>query len=104
MRKIHTVTLGNIDNGERVKAIDIISKALAKDFGKECIVVQEGHMSDCALEAIPSSVCVFVVSSEHGKDFEPVPDVPAAPQVINITNVSPNPIIPVMGVHRKGDE
>jgi len=65
MRKIHQITLGSIDNGERVKAIDIISKALAKDFGKECIVVQEGHMSDCALEAIPSSVCVFVISKER---------------------------------------
>jgi len=61
MRKIHNILLDNIDNGERVKAVDIISRALSKEFGKSCAVFQEGHFSECAIEAIPPSVSVFVV-------------------------------------------
>jgi Fe-S cluster assembly ATPase SufC len=61
MRKIHNILLDNIDNGERVKAVDIISKALSKEFGKSCAVFQEGHFSECAIEAIPASVSVFVI-------------------------------------------
>jgi len=68
MRKIHNILLDNIDNGERVKAVDIISKALSKDFGKSCAVFQEGHFSECAIEAIPASVSVFVIGKPHKVD------------------------------------
>lgn len=68
MRKIHNILLDNIDNGERVKAVDIISKALSKDFGKSCAVFQEGHFSECAIEAIPASVSVFVIGKPHKID------------------------------------
>lgn len=62
MRKIHSIMLDNIDNGERVKAVDIISRALSKEFGKSCAVFQEGHFSECAIEAMPASVSVFVIT------------------------------------------
>lgn len=68
MRKIHTITLDNIDNGERVKAVDIISRSLSAEFGKSCAVFQEGHVSDAAVEAIPASVSVFVVGKPHKVD------------------------------------
>jgi len=74
MRKIHNILLDNIDNGERVKAVDIISRALSKEFGKSCAVFQEGHFSECAIEAIPASVSVFVVGKQ------PKPDAPHVEQ------------------------
>lgn len=86
MRKIHNILLDNIDNGERVKAVDIISKALSKDFGKSCAVFQEGHFSECAIEAIPASVSVFVIGKQPKPDAQhtdPEPELivnPSAPQ------------------------
>lgn len=79
MRKIHNIILDNIDNGERVKAVDIISKALSKEFGKSCAVFQEGHFSECAIEAIPASVSVFVI----GKQPKPeAPHVEQEPELV----------------------
>jgi Fe-S cluster assembly ATPase SufC len=68
MRKIHNIILDNIDNGERVKAIEIISKALSQEFGKSCAVLQDGHFSDCALDAIPPTVSIFVIGKPAGGD------------------------------------
>jgi Fe-S cluster assembly ATPase SufC len=67
MRKIHNIILDNIDNGERVKAVEIISRALSQEFGKSCAVLQDGHFSDCALDAIPPTVSIFVIG-------KPAPD------------------------------
>jgi len=55
------------------KAMDVISAALVAQYHKNVMVIQEGHASDAAIDAIPTSVSVFIICAEnhHGAKFEP---------------------------------
>lgn len=64
-REIHRICLAGITGVERHKAIDIISAAIAMQYHKNVLVINEGYASDAAIEQIPASIKVFVVCGEN---------------------------------------
>jgi len=71
-REIHKICLAGITGVERHKAIDIISAAIAMQYHKNVLVINEGYASDAAIEQIPASIKVFVVCGENKPAAEPV--------------------------------
>ncbi len=74
MREIHKITLTDIGDVKRMKAIDVISAALVAQYHKNVMVIQEGHASASAIDALPPSVSVFLICSE--KPAQEVMDIP----------------------------
>jgi hypothetical protein len=67
MREVHKIALTGISDVKRMKAIDVISAALVSQYHKNVMVLQEGHASDAAIDAIPSSITVFIICGEPEK-------------------------------------
>lgn len=63
-REIHKICLSGITGVDRHKAIDIISSAIAMQYHKNVLVINEGYASDAAIEQIPASIKVFIVCTE----------------------------------------
>ena len=63
-REIHKINLQGITGIDRIRAIDIISAALAAQYHRNILVLNEGYASDAALEQIPSTVKIFIVEAE----------------------------------------
>ena len=74
-RETHKICLTGISGVERVKAIDIISAAIALQYHKNVIVLNEGYASDAAIDQIPESVKVFIVCGEQKPQVEPPVDI-----------------------------
>jgi hypothetical protein len=70
MREVHKITLTGISDVKRMKVIDVISAALVSQYHKNVMVLQEGHASDAAIDAIPSSITVFIICGESEKTEE----------------------------------
>jgi hypothetical protein len=70
MREIHKIALTGISDVKRMKAIDVISAALVAQYHKNVMVLQEGHAADAAIDAIPSSITVFIICGEQEKTEE----------------------------------
>lgn len=64
MRKIFKICVSGMDTVERIRAIEIMSKALVDNYSKATIVTNEGNATDKAIDAIPTHVDVFIVCSE----------------------------------------
>lgn len=64
-REIHKICLQGITGIDRIRAIDIISAALAAQYHRNILVLNEGYASDAAIEQIPNTVKIFVVCGEQ---------------------------------------
>lgn len=64
-REIHKICLQGITGVERIRAIDIISAALAAQYHRNILVLNEGYASDAAIEQIPNTVKIFMVCGEQ---------------------------------------
>lgn len=63
-REIHKICLSGITGVDRIRAIDIISAALAAQYHRNILVLNEGYASDAAIEQIPNTVKIFVICGE----------------------------------------
>jgi hypothetical protein len=63
-REITKISLQGITGVDRIRAIDIISAALALQYHRNILVLNEGYASDAAIEQIPNTVKIFVVEAE----------------------------------------
>ena len=71
-REIHKICLSGITGVERIRAIDIISAALAAQYHRNILVLNEGYASDAAIEQIPNTVKVFMICNDSKQPFEVV--------------------------------
>jgi hypothetical protein len=74
MREITTITLNGIENGNRARAVEIISKALVKDFSKSTMIFQKGYYTEGSIESVPPHTSVFIIGwdeSTHEKENNP---------------------------------
>lgn len=63
-REITKISLQGITGVDRIRAIDIISAALAAQYHRNIMVLNEGYASDAAIDQIPNTVKIFVVEAE----------------------------------------
>lgn len=79
-REITKISLQGITGVDRIRAIDIISAALAAQYHRNILVLNEGYASDAAIEQIPNTVKIFVVeadkkvAAQEQQDTDPADD------------------------------
>lgn len=64
-REIHKICLQGITGVDRIRAIDIISAALAAQYHRNIMVINEGYASEAAIEQIPNTVKIFMICGEQ---------------------------------------
>lgn len=69
-RETYRICLTGMPPAERMKINDIISTALVSSYHKNVAVIQEGHASEAAIDAIPTSIKVFIVCGEKSNPVE----------------------------------
>lgn len=63
MRKTIKISIEGADPHELMQINEIIAGALVEKYHRNTAVLHKGHISDAAMELIPSSVNLFVLSN-----------------------------------------